>query len=162
MDNQNRNRSPDDTDRQPINRNRACTIILAIVLLDVAFSAYKIVRNLSDTLTAPDTTIVVIGAILVLWIVWIAVELIAVYLIWRGRAVVGRWILVVSFGLKGIGQICLVVTWLPLLFHNFSITFVIMLLYNLIQALCYCAATFWLLFFARIFSRFTPPEQCKG
>ncbi len=148
MTNQNPYKSPADADRQPTNRNRACAVILAIVLLDVAFIAYKVARNLTDLLNAPDATAVVIGAVLVLWIAWIAVELVAVRLIWRGRAA-GRWILVASFGLKGIGQIWLAASWLPLLVRTPSIALASPWLYYLIQAICYCGAAFWLLFFAR-------------
>lgn len=97
---------------------------LAIVLLDVAFSAYKAVWNLLDMQAAPDTTAVVVGAVVVLWIVWIVVELVAVHLIWRGRAA-GQWILVASFGLKGIGQIWLTASWLPPLAHTPSIIFMV-------------------------------------
>ena len=155
MTNQNPYKSPTDADRRPTNRDRACAVILAVVLLDVAFSAYKVVRNLTDMLAAPDATAVVIGVVLVLWIVWIAVELVAVHLIWRGRSA-GRWILVVSCGLKGIGQIWLAASWLPLLVRTPSIALASPWLYYLIQAICYCGATFWLLFFARLPSRFTP------
>ena len=123
-------------------------MILAIVLLDVAFSAYKVVRNLPNLLTAPDATAVVIGAVLVFWIAWIAAELVAVRLIWRGRAA-GRWILIVSFGLKGIGQVWPAASWLPLLVRIPSIVLASLWLYYVIQAICYCGATFWLFFFAR-------------
>ena len=71
MTNQNPYKSPADADRQPTNRDRACAVILAVVLLDVAFSACKVAWNLTDMLAAPDATAVVIGAVLVLWIVWI-------------------------------------------------------------------------------------------
>jgi hypothetical protein len=123
MASQNPYKAPADTDRHPKNRNRDCAMALAIVLLNVAFSAYKVVRNLADVLTAPDAIVVVVGAMLVLWMVWIAVELVAVRLIWRGRAA-GRWILVASFGLKGIAQIWLVASSLPLLVRTPSLSLV--------------------------------------
>jgi hypothetical protein len=156
MTNQNPYESPADADRHLTNRNRACHITLAIVLLDVAVSAYKGVRNLPAMLADPDAIPVVIGAVLVFWIVWIAIELVAVGLVRRGRAV-GRWILVASFGLKGIAQIGAAASWLPLLFRTPSSALAgPCLLYYLVQAICYCGATCWLLFFASLPSRCTP------
>lgn len=95
-------------------------MVLAIVLLNVALSAFKVAQNLTDLLTAPDATGFVIGVVLVLWTGWTAVELFAVQQIWRGQ-VAGRWILVGSFGLKGIGQTWIVASWLPLLINTSSI-----------------------------------------
>ncbi len=134
---------PLDVDRQPTDRSRVRAMILSVVVLDVAFSAFKVVRNLSDLITAPDVTAVAIGAVLVFWIAWIVVELVAVLLVWRGRAA-GRWILVGSFGLKGIGQVGAV----AMLSGTPSIALTGRWLYLAIQAACYCGAAGWLLFFA--------------
>lgn len=106
-------------------------------------------------LADPDTTPVGIGALLLFWIVWIAIELAAIRLIRRGRAV-GRWILVASLGLKGIAQIGAAASWLPLLLRTPSIALAGPWLYYLVQAICYCGATGWLLFFAGLPSRCTP------
>ena len=141
-------KSPADVGCHPPNRNRARTTILAIVLLSVAVSAYRVVRNLPGLLTEPDSTAVLVGAVLVFWIAWTAAELVAVRLIWRGRAA-GRWILVASFGLRGIGQVSgLALSW-PLLVRAPSLVLASPFLYFAIEAVCYCAATFWLLFFAK-------------
>ena len=140
MTDQNPYQSPADADRHATKRNRARAAILAIVLLNVAFGAYKMVRNLPSQ-TVPEQAVLVILALL-----WTAAELFAVRLIWRGRAA-GRWILVASFGLKGIGQVWLAASWLPLLVRTPSIALASPWLYYAIQAVCYCGAAFWLLFF---------------
>lgn len=134
-------RSTADADRRPTNRAGVRATVLAVVLLDVALSAYKIVANLPDLLRSPDSSLVLIGATLMFWTAWIVAELFAARLIWRGRAA-GRWILVVSFGLKGIGQIGSV--W-PLLVRAPSLILGWPWLKFAIQAVCYCAATVWLL-----------------
>ncbi len=136
--------SPRDLDRRPTGRNRVFATILAVVLLDVAFSAYKVARNLPDILGAPDSTAVVTGVLLVLWTASIAAELVAVLLIWRRRAA-GRWILVASFGLKGIGQVGAAALRLPVLIRSPSVAFAGPLLYYAVQAICYSAATCWLI-----------------
>jgi len=140
MMNQNPYESPTDADRRPTTPNRDYTIILAIVLVDVAFSSCKFFQNRTNT--SPPFGI---GAVFVLWIM---VELVAVRLIWRGHAA-GRWILVASFGLRGIGQIGLVASWLLMMVRTPSIALAGRWLYYLVQAICCCAATFWLLFIAR-------------
>jgi hypothetical protein len=149
MTDPNPNESSVDVDRQPTDRRRVRAMIVSIGLLDVAFSAYKVLRNLSDLLTSPDSIAVVIGAVLVFWIAWIVVELVAVLLVWRGRSA-GRWILVASFGLKGVGQVGAAASWLPMLSRTPSIALTGQWLYLAIQAACYCGATGWLLFFAKI------------
>jgi hypothetical protein len=136
--------SPADADRQPINRDRARVTILAIVLLNVAFSASKIVRNLPDELGGPESTAVMIGAVLVLWTAWMAADLFAVRLIWRGRAA-GRWILVASFGLRGIAQVGVAASWLPLLVRSPSLVLTWPWPSHAIHAVCYCGVTLWLL-----------------
>lgn len=154
MTNQNPYKSPGDGDRLPVGHKRACDITLVIVVLDVAFSAYKAVRNLNAALAAPDMNSVATGAVITFWVLWIAIELVAARLIRRGRAT-GRWILVASFGLKGIAQIGLAASRLPLVARSPSIALAGPWLYCLVQAICYCGATFWLLFIARLPSRFT-------
>ena len=96
--------SPADADRRLPKRDRVRATVVAVVLLDVAISACKIVWNLPELMRSPDASAVLIGGAVVFWMAWIAVELFAARLIWRGHAA-GRWILVVSFGLKGIGQV---------------------------------------------------------
>jgi hypothetical protein len=134
-------RSPADADRRPTNGAGVRVTILAVVLLDVALSVYTIVSNLPDLLRSPDSSVVVISATLVFWTAWIVAELFAARLIWRGRAA-GRWILVVSFGLKGIGQI--VIVW-PLLVRAPSLILGWPWLKFAIKAVGYCVATIWLL-----------------
>jgi hypothetical protein len=136
--------SPLDVNRQPTDRSRVRAMILSIVLLDVAFSAYKVVRNLPDLFASPDSTAIAIGGVLVLWIAWIVVELVAALLVWRGQAA-GRWILVASFGLKALGQVGA----LAMLSRIPTIVLSGPWLYLAIQAACYCGAAGWLLFFPR-------------
>lgn len=134
-------RSPADAGRRPPNRDRVRATVLAVVLLDVALSAYKILWNLPDLLRSPDSSAVLIGGVLMFWMAWIGAELFAARLIWRGHAA-GRWILVVSFGLKGIGNLGSV--W-PLLLRAPSLILAWPWLTFAVQAVCYCVATVWLL-----------------
>src|SRR5262245_61645942 len=134
-------RPPADADVRPTDRDRVRVTVLAIVLLDVALSVWQVVWNVPDLLRSPDSSAALIGGILVFWVAWIVAELFAARLVWRGHAA-GRWILVASFGLKGIGQVGSV--W-PVLIRAPYLILAWQSLNHPIQAICYCVATVWLL-----------------
>jgi hypothetical protein len=142
-------RSPADAGGCPPNRDRVRVIVLAVVLLDVALSACKIVWNLPGLLRSPDSSAVMIGIALVLWTAWIVAELFAARWIWRGHPA-GRWILVVSFGLKGIGHLGSL--W-PLLLHAPYLILAWPWLNFAVQAVCYSVVTVWLLLLPRFEKR---------
>jgi hypothetical protein len=119
------------------------------------------VRSLPDLLTEPDSTALLVGAFLLVWIAWISVELVAIHLIWRRRAA-GRWILVGSLGLRGIGQIGPLVAFWPLLARTPSFALVAPCLFYEIRATFYCGLVFWLLFFSPFEIRASsPPPQAN-
>ena len=141
MNDPNPYRSPADAGHHPTNQTRVRATVLAIVLLDVGLSTYRMVQNLSDLLNSPDSSTVLTGGTLVFWIAWLLAELFAAMLIWRGH-LGGRWILVASFGLKALGHVGVV---LPLLFRTPHLILTMPFPMYSVLAVCYCAAAVWLL-----------------
>ena len=139
--------SPSDVDCRLTTRRRAGVTVLTLVLLNAVYSAFKIVRNLPELWSAPDSTPVLIGVAAVFWLAWIAVELVAALLIWRGRAA-GRWMLVASFGLRGVWQVGVWALAWPLLVRTPSLALAAPWLFYEIHAVVYCGVALWLLFFS--------------
>ena len=76
---------------------QVCAFVLAVVLLNVAWNARNVVRNWSELTLVHHF----LGVLL-----WLALPLLAVLLLWRGRAV-GRWVLVGLFGVRSLGGLLL-------------------------------------------------------
>jgi hypothetical protein len=91
-------RAPSDADLRPTNGDRVRATVLAVVLLDVTFSAGKVLWNLPDQLESPDSSAALIGGALVFWVAWMVAELFAARLIWQGREHDGDTQLSPSFG----------------------------------------------------------------
>jgi hypothetical protein len=142
-------RSPAVADHRPPDRDRLRAVVVAVALLDVVFSACKIVWNLPGLRSDPESSAGLIGGILIIVMAWTAAELFAARLIWRGHAA-GRWILVVSFGLKAIGQIGTI--W-PMLIRDPSLILSWPWLKFAVQGVCYGAAAVGLLLLPRFEKR---------
>ena len=75
-------------------------MVLGVVLLNVAWNVRSCVMHWSQL--AP-------GHLVVGMLLWLALPLFAVFLLWRARSV-GRWILVGLFGLRALAMLLLFVT----------------------------------------------------
>lgn len=137
-------RPPDDHDSHLSRKRCVRSAVVAVVLLSVVLSAFKIARNLSGVSEAPDGTPVLVGVVLFLWIAWMVIELLAARLVWRGH-VAGRWILVASFGLKGIGQAASLLSAWPLIARGPTIAIYPPYVFYAAQSFLYFGLVIWLL-----------------
>lgn len=117
----------------PANRRRTCANVCGVVLFNVALNARSAVQHW------PELTVVhyLIGALL-----WLALPLLAVLLMWRGK-VIGRWLLIGLFGVRGIGEVLFLA---PVVVGHPAMLFDGPFPFYAVQALFYLAATAWLVF----------------
>ena len=79
---------------------RRWAILLALVLASFGLNAFNLWRDWEHT---------AIPALVVLLVLGFVLPVLAIFLLWRGR-VAGAWILVISFGIRGLGNLVVLVT----------------------------------------------------
>jgi hypothetical protein len=132
-----------------MNQRRILGTVLGVVVVNVALTAINVARNWLELTLVHHF----VGMTL-----WVALPLLAVILIWR-RHTAGRWILVALFGLRGIGEVCILVydlTWIDS--SNYpSILLIPPFRRQAVNGLFYVASAGWLLFSSRVRGLFRKP-----